>query len=224
MEDWTFGEVMLELVDAFITTQLEQVKFNYAVPIPNDVHHETHLHYRPVKVYPYIPEREKGQTIYPSFAYTRAHVEYRVQDVRAGGHEVFQPQDSDGVMIEGDSPYLDLTTFNRKPYPTPINIYYAIDTLATEKTHHDWLTEMLFQVFYPGFQALIPGLSNSNYGTFIIEKVSGMDELEKPVFRSGYILAVFDLWLDRAEYYTSAPVVDIPTELVDTTETITQES
>jgi hypothetical protein len=205
---------MLELVDAFITSQLEQVKFNYAVA-------EGGLHYRPVKVYPYIPERDKGQTIYPSYAYTRAHVEYRPKSVRAGGHEVFRPLDSDGVFIEGDAPFEDLTTFDRKPYPTPVNLFYAIDSLATEKTHHDWLTEMLFQVFPPGFQAEITGLSN--YGTFFIEKVSGLDELEKPVFRSSYVLGVFDLWLDRAEHYSLAPVVDITTALVELDSTVEQE-
>jgi hypothetical protein len=43
----------------------------------------------------------------------------------------------------------------------------------------------------------------------VLEKVMGMDALEKPVFSSAYVLAVLDLWLSRVEHYAVAPITDL---------------
>ena len=201
--------VVLQYVDAFIKSRLELVKFNYAVALPAG---PQGVHYRPVKVYEYMPDREKNETLYPSIAFVRAHVEHRPISFRAG-HEVFIPSSTeisvDIPQIMGGGVATGPDGFTRKPYPTPINLYYKMFTLATDKAQHDWLTEMMFQLFPPGFQSQIPDIDQSQYGLFIFEKVLGMDELEKPVFSSAYVLAVLDLWLDRIEHYTSTPTTDV---------------
>lgn len=206
---------MIDNVDTFIKNRLELIQFNHATAVGTDDDDEP-IYYGPIKVYSYLPEREKGETEYPCFAFLRAHVDIRENHMRPG-QELFIPvTDGEDAQVTVDVPRLmgggTLTgykMYTRKPYPTPVDLYYEIDTLTTDYEEHNWLTEMIYQLFPPGFQSNIPGINSAYYASFVIQKVLGADELEKPVFRSKYVLGVLDLWLDRVEHYPAPAIQTI---------------
>jgi len=209
---------MLSLVDDFIKTRLEKVKFNYGTGSPA---------VRSVQVYPYVPDRTKGHTEYPSYAIERFDVDVRLEDKRPD-FEVFyvdtELDDNDvevpkqitvtlplvmgGGTVTGNASYI------RKPFPSPVNITYEINTLATSRAHSDFLVEMLFQTFPPGFQSAIPGISDQ-YALFVMSNPICLDDPEKPEYRNAFVFKVYDLWIDRVEHWTDKSIASLLFDIED---------
>lgn len=193
-------------VDSYIVSRLSLLKFNYKT-----------TGYAPIKVYTYQPDREKGETVYPSLVAIRQHVEVRQFDQRYD-YDIFIPSETTITVavpgLMGGGVATGPVSYTRKPHPIPVDIYYQIDTLSTSVDMHNWLTESVYQLFPPGMQASVPNLEHKQYASFYIERVICEDDLVKPVFRSTYVLGVFDLWLDRVEHYTSPSITSISADFV----------
>ena len=211
---------MLSLLETFITSRLEMIKFNYATALPAG---PTGVNYRPVKVYPYLPDREKKETIYPSYAFERVEVNVR-EASKSSEHEVFIPS---AKTITVQLPYAmdrmrsyvtGVESYTRKPYPTPLDITYEINTLGSNKAHADFLIEMLYQAFPPGFQSKITGLSEKHYALFSLSHPINLDDLDRPEFRTGYVFTVSDLWLDRVEHWEHPSIASFLFDVIDIAE------
>ncbi len=172
---------MITEVDSFVQERLEKVKFGDT----------------PVTVYPYIPEREKGQSIFPCYAFIRDEIEIREDDKRPDC-ELFIPNETEvTVTIDPVSGETQTGTdgYTWKPYPSPVDIYYEIHCLATNKQHYDNLVALLIQTFPPGYIATI------NEQRVLFSRIwnKNQDDLDIPLYRGITLLKASDIWLDRLE-------------------------
>lgn len=156
---------------------------------------------QPVRVYPYDPERDAGETQYPCTAFIRQPIEVVEEDARpncvlytasAEETEINIPDIMGGGTLVGP------VSFTRKPYPVPVEVSYEIQAHATDKTHATNLIESLIAVFPPGYMPQI----GSQFPLFVRSNETTFDELEKPLFISTFMLTIYDLWIDRFEIET----------------------
>lgn len=162
----------------------------------------------PITVYPYLPSREHGETVYPCKAWTRRTVEPDRTKARPNC-EVFIPSETE-IEIDvqqnmGGGTLTGPESYTEKPYPIPVHIVYEIHVLATTEAHSESLTEGLIQLFPPGYMPTIDG--QTPY--FELGEPLDLDELEAPVFRKGFILSVSDVWVDAIDSWARKPITQI---------------
>jgi len=161
-----------------------------------------------IPVYGYIPERDKKKTKYPCVAYLRHQITIREHDKRPN-HNIVVPSETTqsdpvllGNVVEGLS---GPTSFTVKPYSTPIDIMYEIVALSTKKEDNNYLLEMMYQTFPPGYTAQIGDHFPLFYhGTPIIS-----DQLGLPLYKTSFLLEVTDIWIDRLESKVVPAMTDI---------------
>ena len=79
--------------------------------------------------------------------------------------------------------------------PPPVDILYEIQSIAAKKSHADYLNEIIYQVLPPLYRPNIEG----QYPVFCYGKPVTSNELEKPLFRSAYMMELCGVWIDRLE-------------------------
>jgi hypothetical protein len=176
-------------IDNFIVDRLEKIKFNQ----------------EPITVYSYKPSRDKGQLEFPSLSVLRLEHNVSVQNRRFGIDDFTPSVEKKVVQNPGGGFAIVPDHFIRRPFPTPIDIKYAIDTFSTDKEQSDWLLYMMLQAFPPGYQ---PKISNQ-YPSFVMGKPVNRDELAIPLFRTTYVIGVLCVWVERIEHYNDAPLSDM---------------
>lgn len=147
-----------------------------------------------ISVYPYIPEREKGESIFPCYTCCREMIEIREEDKRPDC-ELFIPSAETVTVQVDDEVLIGTDSYTWKPYPSPIDIYYEIHCMATNKSHYDNLAILLIQTFPPGYIATI------NDQRILFSRVwkSNQDDLDIPLYHGVTLLKASDVWLDRLE-------------------------
>jgi hypothetical protein len=173
---------MLAELDAYIAARLKKITFND----------------KPVTVYDYIPDRDKGNTLFPCMIYLRHEITIREHDKKPDDWlatpsqktiTVAQPGELGGGEVSGPESY----TF--RPYSTPIDVHYEIGAIATQKDHHDHLLEGIFQAFPPGHTAKI----GDHYPLFMHGRPITSDQLDLPIYRTTFLVTVTDIWIERLE-------------------------
>lgn len=194
------------------------VKFNYP-PLPGKTTPNT----QPMRVYDYADERSKGATRYPCYAIDRIEIIQRYEDKRPD-HEIFVASedtqevdlppvyDLDGNALEVES---GPVSYERRPFPTPVDLIYEIHAVAVEKVHYNYLIEMCFQALSPGLQLEVQGAFYKQFALFTFLDSINMDDLEKPEYRRVFLYRVSGLWLERVEFYT-VPTILTPIHEVET--------
>ena len=169
---------MISDVDDFIKQRLEMVKLG-GVTIP---------------VYTYIPEREKGETDFPCYAFCRESIEIREED-KHPDCDLFIPSEQQATVVVNGVTLTGTDTYAWKPYPSPVDVYYEVYCIATTKAHYDKLVELFIQTFPPGYIATI------NDQRILFSRIwnKPMDDLDIPIFRGITLLKASDIWLDRLE-------------------------
>lgn len=169
---------MIAQVDSFVLGRLQKVKLNGST----------------IPVYSYFPEREKGLSIYPCYAFCRESIEIREEDKRIDC-EVWIPGETEVTIVVDDETLTGVDSYTWKPYPSPVDVYYEIFCLATNKTHYDTMVAMLIQTFPPGYIATI------NEQRILFSRVwnRNQDDLDIPLYRGVTLLKASDLWIDRLE-------------------------
>jgi hypothetical protein len=203
---------LLSIVDNLLKSRLQLVKFNYP-PAPGTNVPNT----QPMKVFSYDDERTKGSTKYPCYAIDRIEIIQRFEDVRPN-HDIFVASaltqeldlppvyDSEGNALEAP---IGPVSYERRPFPTPVDLVYEVHAVASVKLHYDYLIEMLFQALPPGFQIEVTGAFYKQYALFSFLDSLNMDDLEKPEFRRVFLYRVSGLWLERVEHYTVPTITTV---------------
>jgi len=165
-------------VDSFVCERLEKVKLGGTK----------------IKVYPYLPEREKGLSIYPCYAVCRESIEIREEDKRPDC-EIWIPSVEQATVIVDGETLTGVDSYTWKPYPSPVDIYYEIYCLATNKTHYDNLVTFFLQTFPPGYIATI------NEQRILFTRITNRnhDDLDIPLYSGVTVLKASDVWVDRLE-------------------------
>ena len=160
-------------------------------------------------VYPYIPDREKGSTKYPSIAFERMYYKPDHEHARPSA-QIFIPSVAQQTIQARDfSKRFALTnvtgpvSYTVKPYPTPIKITYEIHTLGSKQAHTDGLMEMVFAAFPPGYADVI----NTCTVTFWMQESQCVNELALPLYRTMVLLKVHGLYLDRPAGAITVPAI-----------------
>lgn len=144
------------------------------------------------------PDRDEGHTKHPSVAVShylpvdlddemaRPNVELFIPSEEQASIDV--PEWQGGGVITGPASY------TRKPYPTPIVIYYQIDLLATKEADANMLAALHFEALPPGYAAKINGRTCwfKRAG-----KPANLDNLGKPKYRTAHRYEVTGAILDR---------------------------
>lgn len=169
---------MIQDIEEFIQSRLEKVK----------------LGGQTIPVYTYIPEREKGQSEFPCYAFVRDMIEIREEDKRPDC-ELFIPSDEEVSITYDDETITGPDSYTWKPYPSPVDIYYEIYAIATTKSHYDNLVTLLIQTFPPGYIATI------NEQRILFSRIwnKNQDDLDIPLYWGITLLKASDVWLDRLE-------------------------
>lgn len=188
---------MIQDIDDFIKTRLEKVKIGG----------ET------IDVYPYIPEREKGQSVFPCYAFVRDRIEVREEDKRIDC-ELFIPSEVEATVVVDGETLTGVDSYTWKPYPTPIDIYYEIYCMATTRSHFNNLIQLFLQTFPPGYIATI----NEQRILFTHIWQKQQDDLDIPIFQGLTLLKASDIWVDRleAEEFKSIQKVIFADDIDDT--------
>ncbi len=192
-------------MDALVVTKLQQIKYNYP-PLPGTVVPNR----TSIRVYSYDDERTKGMAKYPCFAVDRVEVVLRPEDKRPN-HEIFvastETQDVEIPAWLGGGTAEVPVSYERRPFPTPVDLIYEIHAVATNKIDYDLLNELIFQVFPPGYQCQVTGASYKQFALFSLVDMLNLEDLDKPEFRRVFIYRVSGLWLARLEHYTNVPIM-----------------
>ena len=164
----------------------------------------------PITVYTYIPDREKGDTVYPCIAFQR--LMHRVIDEDQRSHiPFFIPSDEEQTIdvqaYMGGGQITGPVSYTVKPWPTPVVVTYEIQTLATKKTHADYLLMAMLSAIPPDYSPSIGGCAPM----FCHDKPIVLDDLAKPEFRTSYLYDVRPVWIDRIEAWSAAPITTINT-------------
>lgn len=188
---------MITDIDNFITQRLEKVKLG-GTTIP---------------VYPYIPEREKGESEFPCYAVCRDMIEIREEDKRPDCELMIPSVTQATIIVDGET-LTGTDSYTWKPYPSPVDIYYEIHCMATKKAHYDNLVTLFIQTFPPGYIATI------NDQRILFSRVwnSNQDDLDIPLYHGVTLLKASDVWLDRleAEEYKSIQQVIFSDDIDET--------
>ena len=102
--------------------------------------------------------------------------------------------------------------FVRRPYPTPINMFYEVAVSSTDKSQVNHLNELVHQVLPPGYQSRIDNCLG--IASFILSQVFVRDERAKPIYRSVYQYVVDGLWLERLENYIHVPTLEVDYDMI----------
>lgn len=171
-----------------------------------------------IKVYPYIPDREKGDTVYPCVAFQRLQ-HHIINSFRRPGQSIFIPSvEQQTIEIDrmmGGGTVTGPVGYIRKPYPTPVTVTYEIHTLATRKDHAEYLLAAMLSAIPHDYT---PQCSDMQTPQFVFDRPINLDDLVKPEFRTSYLYDVTPVWIDRLEAWDSAPITS-PIIAFETVET-----
>lgn len=186
---------MITTIDQHIYSRLGAIKFNS----------------KPIKVYPYIAERDHKETVYPNFCVCRHRFFIREKDKRPN-HNVYVPSEEQ-ITIQlperfGGGTIIGPASYTEKPYPTPVDLLYEIQTQATKPEHASFLWEMLLQAIPPQYSPTI----NGQCPLFYYEDVANLDELDLPLFKTSIMIMVCDLWVERLESRQISSITGISVE------------
>jgi len=170
----------------------------------------------PVTIYPYIPGREQGKTVFPSIGMVLHSVFQAPEDARPNCEVITQHGSDITITIQqnmGGGSAAGAGEYDFKPYPTPVELLYEITALATRPGDIMALIEGIFQAFPVGYTPTI----DTQKPLFTINKTIDDDDFDQPLFRKAHLMNVQDVWLDRAEIatYASIQVVDFDVEDID---------
>jgi hypothetical protein len=184
--------LLLSDLDTFIIDQLKRIIFNG----------------NPVTVYDYVPDRDKGDSIFPCLASIRHEVTVREKDVQPNA-KIITPSSTmisaTQTAANGGETSSGPQSYVVTPYPTPVDVLYEIMAFATNKNDNTFLIEMIFQAFPPGFSTQI----GDYYPVFMYGKPIVSDHLELPLYQTSYLLTVTDLWLDRLDSSTLPSITSV---------------
>jgi hypothetical protein len=153
---------------------------------------------KPLKIYPYIAERDHKEVTYPNICVSRIRFFIREQDKRPG-HKVYIPSEKQ-ITIQlperfGGGTITGPESYTEKPYPTPVDFLYEFQTQATNPEHASWLWSMLLQAIPPEYSPKV----NGQYPIFFYEDIANFDELDLPLFKTSVTMMVCDLWVESLE-------------------------
>jgi len=182
-------------LDSYVAGRLEKV-------LVND---------EPITVHPYSPDREKGISKYPCYAFER--IAFTVDYARARPCVEIFAEGNEDVTVDlpvewGSGTATGVKSYTRKPYPIPVHVMYELNSLATSKSQFDSLMLYLLQAFPPGHTALV----GQDYALFTLGQPKNMDALEIPLFRAMFVLSAAPFWIDRVEEYDSESIQTVDFE------------
>lgn len=213
---------MIELVDQHIISRFTAIKMD-GTTIP---------------VYAPGASRPKGKTKTPSVAVSR-YLPFDIDVKQARPHiEVFTPSEEQHTVLlddhmgasalgmENDAVEMDrdditadrvmlgeLTgpaSWTFGPPPTPIELYYQIDLIATTQAHADALLVMLLEALPCPYR---PKIGTRNVLIVPNGPPVNLDELEKPCFRTAARYTVSNVWIDRKDKFTKPSIADVEMEM-----------
>ncbi len=193
---------MISDVDTFIMTRLAKIKMGS----------------NPIKLYAPDEQRPKGEFTPPCYAVDRytpwrldtskirtfceTRTEYRTGSI---GTNVNANMDA----IDGSNePAIDEGTllFEKRPYPTPIKLYYQVDILAANKTDYKAMVGAILSAFPPRYMAVVSG----RHVYFNMEgDPQNLSELANPLFRTAVRYEVSDVMIQRQERKIVPAITDI---------------
>lgn len=183
---------MIELIDQYIVGRLERIMFGDTK----------------VKVYPYQPGREQGETIFPCAGLALRGVFQSFIDARPNCEVITEKGDDITIDIQqnmGGGQDTGPPEYDFKPYPTPVELVYELGVYATRVSDHRKLIEGVYQAFPVGHTPALTGQKP----LFAVKDIIEDDNFEKPLFVKIFMLRVTDLWLDRAEIATYASIQSV---------------
>jgi hypothetical protein len=169
---------------------------------------------RAMTIYPFIPDRDKGETKRPSIAFQRLGHEV-IQHARRSCHSIFIPSEEEEtiqlpwLMDKDEGLVTGPALYTRKPYPTPIKITYEIHTLAATKAHNDLLLNAMYTAIPPDYAPLIEGQSL----LFRHDKPICLDDLKESDFRTAFVYEIMTVWVDRFEEWEQPVIHTIDIEM-----------
>jgi|GEM_PF-5070903 len=161
-----------------------------------------------VKVYPYIPGREKGEVEPPCIGWQRLG-HHEIKEDRRASEWLFVPSEEE-ITTElprsmGGGEVTGPASYTRKPYPTPLSIPYEFHVMATNRTHSDFLLQAMYSVIPPDYSPLLDGQSPM----FVHDKPINLDDLSIPEFRTSFVYDVRPVWIDRLTSWPNASITTI---------------
>lgn len=108
----------------------------------------------PIKLYPYLPDRDKNETVYPSVGFQRIVGGALLHSERRHG-PIFIPSEQEATTdvdrVMGGGTTTGPAAYTVKPFQTPTACTYEFHTLATDKELADLMLQYMYQVIPPDF-------------------------------------------------------------------------
>jgi len=160
-----------------------------------------------VKVYPYIPYRENGETTFPCAGFQRNG--RRPLPIRRSWESVFTASEEE-VTIDvqqnlGGGVATGPEMYTRKPYPSPWEFIYEIQFVSVDKDQADLLLQA-FETAFPRDHSVVLGWQRP---VFIHGDPIDLSDLTLPEFRTGYIFHVSPVWIESLKSWETAPIQTI---------------
>ncbi len=185
----------------------------------------------PIKVYPYLPDRGKGNTKYPSTGFSRIIPVTPIMKDHRPLEQVFIPSteqtEIDVDLLMGGGTVTGPVSYTMKPYPTQTFANYEFHVLATDKDMLDALTRMMFQVIPVTWcptidDVLIISTSGEPVERAVQHKPvftftpppENLDDLSLPEYRTSFIYHVAPLQIDRLEEFEVAAIEEMNVEFL----------
>ena len=206
---------MIESVTTHITNRLKKFKVGNVI----------------LNVYGPGPARDIGETAMPCIAVSY-HLPPQIDyDLAMPHQDVFSPSvttvatsiPDDGQIyndwITENNNGLDTITgpesWTWSKYPTPVQLHYQLDLLASNLTHMTAMQTLMVEAFPPAYEPTINGYAVrfEPYGDQSI-----LDDLENPLFRTVYRYVVSNVWIDRLTERTAVGITDATLDFETTDE------
>jgi hypothetical protein len=196
--------LILTELDNLITARWQRIKYNGA----------------PITVYPFLPDRDKGETKYPCVGFQRIIGGALISRDRRN-QQIFIPSIENNTIqadrLMGGGTVEGPVSYTMKPYPTPTSATYEFHALATDKEMADLMIQFMYQAVPPDFCPTVAdvleinGVERTVYQkpVFIHDHPVNMNHLDKPKFRTMFLYHVAPIWIDRLEEFEVAPVEDM---------------
>lgn len=185
---------MIDLVDQHIISRFSAIKMDGTA----------------IQVYAPGAYRPQGETKIPSVALSR-YLAFDIDQKAARPHlEVFTPSEQEQTVqlpdYMGGGELTGPAEWTFGPPPTPIELYYQADLLATTQAHADALLIMLLEALPVPYR---PKIGDRNVLILANGPPQNLDELEVPFFRTAVRYTVSNVWVERIDKFIVPSISDV---------------
>jgi hypothetical protein len=180
--------VIIDSVDSHIATQLGKVKLFAGGQLTA------------VTVYSPGDSRPKGETKLPCYVISRySPFTFQLEDARPGVDQWWQSLTTTVAPQEwkmGGGEESGPDSWSKKPYPTPISLWYQIDMYSATSAHDNQLLQALLEVLPLGYMPEIDG----HHVLFHPEgNPVDLSDLGAPSYRKAVRYGVYDVLIPRGK-------------------------